>query len=81
MNIVRSYFRSYKGIKKYFKVQIIVYLINDNHSNSNFLLLEFGLIFVVLMVLMEAEPNPSTSITNTKIATLIVSIGLCYRCE
>ena len=31
MNIVRSYFRSYKGIKEYFKVQIIVYLVNDNH--------------------------------------------------
>ena len=62
-------------------MQIIVYLINDNHYNSNFLLLEFGLIFDVLM---EAEPNPSTSITNTKrapCATLIVSIRLCYRCE
>ena len=74
-------FAHIKGIKEYFKVQTIVYLINDNNSNSKFLLLEFGLIFDVLM---EAEPNPSRSITNTKrapCATLIVLIRLCYRCE
>ena len=64
MNIVRSYFRSYKRHKGVFlKVQIIVYLVNDNHGEIKFLLLEFGLIFDVLM---EAEPNPSRSITNTK---------------
>ena len=32
MNIVRSYFRSYKRQKEYFKVQTIVYLVNDNHE-------------------------------------------------
>ena len=62
-------------------MQIVVYLVNDNHGEVTSLPLEFGLIFDVLM---EAEPNPSRSIAITKrvpCATLIVSIRLCYRCE
>ena len=39
-------------------MQIIVYLVYDYHGDtSNFILLEFGLLFEVLM---EAELNPSS---------------------
>ena len=44
MNIVPSYFAHIKGLKEHFKVQIIVYLVNDNNG-----LLEFGLLFDVLI--------------------------------
>ena len=32
MNIERSYFAHIKGIKEYFKLQILVYLLNDYHG-------------------------------------------------